>query len=465
MSAKLFEQATIKLINKNYVEACQDFANVLLEDPNNAMAWNNRGLCLQALGHPFDAALHHDNAISLSPGASAFLCNRGVCSYLLERYDDAIKFYRRALLEDSTNPEVNMNMGNVMRMRDRIDEAIYHYRQGLKGRPDYMDCKLALSMSLLQAGQYEEGWKTFECRWKTTQLPPRGIPVPPWDGEDLAGKRIMVYSEQGHGDCLQFARYGVTLKERYPAATVFLEVRSQLYRLISTIGTVDGVVIFGDKVPSKLDYVCPMMSMPRLMGTTIETIPVKQAWYHTDETRRAIWRDKLKAFPKKGLNIGICWAGMSRPGRPEADAIDRRRSTALINFAPVMLTEGVNWVSLQQGPPREQVSTPIPGMTIGDWMDEADDFYDTAALIEELDLVISVDTAVAHVAASVGKPTWVLSRFDNCWRWLGRRSDSPWYPTVRQFVQHKPNDWSGLMGDVARSLREFVEVQNAKAAA
>ena len=448
-----FETGTAKLKRGDYSGAAQDFQNELLKNPKNSMAWNNRGICLLRLGHPFDARIHLDKAVELSPNAVEFKNNRGVCSFELGLYDEAIRFYEGTVELSPNHPDAHLNLGNTYRLMGKNDKALEHYRKSAGSKPDYPMGHLCYSAALLEAGMYEEGWKEFEWRWQSGQLIPRGLPVPPWDGEDLTNKKLLIYFEQGFGDVLQFIRYAPLVKKLY-GGTIYVEVRQPLKRLVETVEGIDKVFVFGDKLP-ELDYVIPMLSLPRILKTTMDTIPVKDKWFNIEPYRVELWKQRLKALPP-GLKVGICWAGMSRPDQPEADAIDRRRSTTLESFAPAALVPGVSWVSLQKGPQRSQIEIPPKGMTIGDWMDDADDFYDTAALIEALDLVITVDTAVVHLAASLGKPTWLLSRFDSCWRWLGSRVDSPWYPSLRHYRQEKPGDWKPVMHKVADDLRDFV---------
>jgi hypothetical protein len=223
---------------------------------------------------------------------------------------------------------------------------------------------------------------------------------------------------------------------------------------MKTVPGVDEVVTYGDRMPEQ-DYCCAMLSAPRVCGTTLETIPGPVRYISADKHRIGVWRDRinedLAQFGDR-LKVGICWSGMSRPMQPIADSVDKRRSTALAQWAPIAEVPGVLFVSLQCGAPAEQVKRPPVGMTIADYSEQFDDFADTAALIENLDLVITVDTAVVHCAAALGKPTWMLSRFDGCWRWLGARRDSPWYPTLTQFRQPAPGDWDSVMKEVAAEL-------------
>lgn len=449
---QLTENAIGLLMKGDPAGSTQLFQEILTKDPTIALAWNNRGLALMNLGHPFDGVLNIDKAIELEPNVPEYYNNRGAALFDLGQPEEAVKAYWAALQINPNFSHSLMNTGNALKYLNKLDEALPFYRKAVVADPNHVDAHLNLSFAELAAGNYEEGWKQFEWRWQTDQMPARGLPIPEWDGESLEGKTIIIYAEQGLGDALQFMRYAPLVKANY-GGTVLIEVRSPLTRLAKSLKGIDGVLTYGEKVPDGVDYVVPMMSLPRIMGTTVETIPWGGPYLSADKHRVAIWENKLDEIFPKGPKVGICWAGMSRTSRPAAEAVDRRRSTTLNSFGPLALVPGVNWISLQKGPPTEQVQRPPRGMTIADWTDELDDFYDTAALIECLDLVISVDTSVLHLAAAMGKPTWLLSRWDGCWRWLGDRQDSPWYPTLRQFVQTKPHDWVGIMEEAANELR------------
>lgn len=456
-----YTQVMAAMMRGDYPTAAQEFEEILRKDPKVSFAWNNRGLCLLNLGHPFDATLNIDKAIEVNPTEASYYNNKGACHFEQLETEKALAAYTKAVELVPDFPEPWNNIGNVKKWNGDIEGAIKAYRNAIAGRPDYSDAHLHLAFTLLLHGEYIEGWKEFEWRWKTNQMPSRGLKTPTWNGEPLDGKTLLIYSEQGFGDALQFIRYAPLVKAKY-GGTVLVEVKQPLTRLSKTVEGIDGIITLGDKLP-EIDYIIPMMSLPRILGTTVETIPNTVPYFKVDKDKTDSWDATLDKLPP-GVRVGICWAGMSRPGSPEADNVDKRRSTTLNAFAPVALVPGVSWVSLQKGPPTTQVNTPPKGMTIGDFTEDMFDFYDTASIIEKLDLVITVDTAVVHLAAALGKPTWVLSRWDGCWRWLGNRSDSPWYPTVKQFVQSSPGDWGSVMAEVSVALRQFVKERNSKPA-
>jgi len=209
----------------------------------------------------------------------------------------------------------------------------------------------------------------------------------------------------------------------------------------------------GDVVPP-FDVYCPLMSLPLACGTTQVTIPADVPYLFANPDAAAHWREHLA--DRQGLRVGLCWAGDPRPDQPDSHALDRRRSLPLAAFTPLASIPGVAFVSLQKGPPAAQAASPPPGLALHDWTEGLEDFADTAALVAALDLVITADTSVAHLAGALGKPVWILNRFDACWRWLMGRTDSPWYPTARLFRQPTPGDWDSVIAAVATALRELV---------
>jgi len=458
------DEAISLLNSQKQVEAVQKFTDILYQNDKISLAWNNRGLGLLQLGHPFDAILNVEKAVALEPDSAEFMVNLGACYAESEKMDDAITWYQKSIARNPTIAQTQMNMGNALKYKGCPEEALTYYRKCVELDPAYVDGHLVRAFGELNVGNYKEGWEEFEWRWKSNQLVPRGLALPDWQGEDLNGKILLIYSEQGHGDTLQFIRYASVVKEKYPDCKIWVEVRQPLARLVATVAGVDRVLTYGEEVPlTDCNYCVAVMSLPRICGTTMATIPWSGPYFKADKFRSGLWNEKLKAMPP-GMLVGVCWAGMSRPGRPQADAIDKRRSTTLEMFAPLAKVNGISWVSLQKGQPRDQIVRPPAGMTIGDWSEEFDDFFDTAALINNLDLVITVDTAVVHLAAGLGKPTWLLSRWDGCWRWLNNRPDSPWYPTARVFGQPGPHQWAPMMENVASALREYVQMYSQKAA-
>jgi hypothetical protein len=271
----------------------------------------------------------------------------------------------------------------------------------------------------------------------------------------LGGKSILLLGEQGFGDVLQFCRYAPMVAGL--GARVILAVPATLCRLLSSLPGVDHVVSQDDVLPA-FDVHCPLMSLPMAFATTEKSLPAQVPYLAADPHAIASWNSIIpspsaRGDGESGLRIGLVWAGAHRPEQPHAAAVDRRRSMALAQMAPVFAAPGNVFVSLQLGPAAAQVdAAPFPLLDVADRLT---DFADTAALVAALDLIITVDTAVAHLAGALGKPVWLLSRHDACWRWGRDRTDSPWYPTMRLFRQTIPGDWAGVMQRVAEALPEF----------
>lgn len=452
---QMFESAMLHAQQGQIPDAIVQMQKVLELNPNHLQAWNNRGLFLLQLGHPFDAIMNIDRAVAIGPGVAEYYNNRGAALMELSRYPEALADYDRALALKQFEHAHN-NRGNVLAQLGRPKDAQDAYRAAIRCNPDYVDAHLNLSFQLLDEGNFEEGWKGYEWRWRSNQLVQRGLNLPPWQGERSASPEagLLIYAEQGFGDALQFMRYAALAKQKF-GGKVYVEVRASLARITASMKGIDGVVVFGEKIPENITHCVAMMSLPLIMGTTVETIPNETPYLFADEHRIATWREKLKALPP-GFKVGVCWAGMNRTSQPAAASIDARRSTTLAAFAPLAVIPGVSWVSLQKGSPAEQVQKPPRGMVIMDRTEELDDFYDTAALMKCLDLVVCVDTAPVHLSAALGVRTWMLSRFDGCWRWMGPRRDSPWYPTLTQYRQPSPGDWGSVMQDAAKDLRKLV---------
>jgi hypothetical protein len=301
---------------------------------------------------------------------------------------------------------------------------------------------------LLSLGDLRPGFDEYRWRWQVNGFQPAIARLrPPWEGQDLAGKSILIYGEQGFGDHLQFSRYvpqvAATAKR---AAFVTEPALASLFRR-----AFPGVEIStGVEDEAAFDFQAALMDLPSAFGTTLETIPAQIPYLAADPAKAAHWLERLAGHG--GLKVGLVWAGDTHAGRPAGAAVDRRRSLRLDQFAPLSQVKGVTFVSLQKGAPAAQAASPPAGMRLVDPTAELRDFSDTAALIEGLALVIAVDTAVAHLAGALAKPVWILSRYEGDWRWLNGRADSPWYPTARVFHQRASGAWDEVVDRVATEL-------------
>jgi hypothetical protein len=438
---------------------------ILLAKPDFTPAWNNRAAIIGQLGQPFDAIMNYDRAIAIDPEAFEFYNNRGAACMDLDLFDRALEDLSTAIMKGGRIPEIYNNRGACYARLGNIEEALKEYKTATEVGPEYVDGHLGYAFQLLKLGRFEEGWKEFEWRWKSSQQPARNLSYPEWAGEHSQSKDdiLLLYGEQGMGDIIQFMRYASRVK-MYWQGQVYLEVRHPVFRLAQTMKGVDRVISFGEMLPDGIVATAPLMSLPRILWPSFDTIPSKCPYIYADKHRVGLFADQLKLMPP-GMLVGICWSGMNREHNQVASAIDKRRSLNLSAFASVAQTPNISWVSLQMGPPAAQVKTPPKGMCIGDFTADFYDFFDTAAMIENLDLVITVDTSVAHVAGALGKPVWMLSRFDGCWRWGIDKEDTPWYPSMRIFNQKRMGDWDEVMERVAKELQLLAKDWKQQAAA
>jgi len=423
--------------------------------PNTPHILTNLGIALSRLGRWEDAAA----ALTQAGAIPEALSNLSAVLAQLGRAEEAEAQARAALALRPGYGEALNNLGIALYHQRKIDAAIATYRQAIADAPDFAQAHFNLSLALLTKGDWEDGWREREWRLKggVGNLGSRQHSRPEWDGSPLAGKTILLYGEQGYGDSLQFVRYALLMAAQ--GGKVVLEVPKPLVRLFSGLPGIDKVVATGDKPPPH-DLRFALMSLPRLFPTIPACPPLKV-------------EPKDFVLPP-GRKIGLVWAGDARAHDPLAQATDRRRSLDPALLAPLLELPGIVWVSLQKRtPPHPPAPSPAYGRggehalpllplpqagegrgegNFIDLMGPMRDFADTAALVAQLDLVISVDTAVAHLAASLGKPVWILSRFDGCWRWGQDGETTPWYPTARLFRQTSPGDWAEVIGRVRAAL-------------
>ncbi|HEY0837851.1 MAG TPA: hypothetical protein VGE72_28300, partial [Azospirillum sp.] len=333
---------------------------------------------------------------------------------------------------------------NAARDLGRLAEAVAGH-----GRADRLSggeptVRWNYALALLLAGRLQEGFAAHEARWRARGFPtaPRGLPQPLWQGEDIADRTILLHEEQGRGDAIQFARYAPLVAAR--GARVVLEVGEDLVGLMRTLPGVDTVIARGEDVPP-VDVQCPLLSLPHAFGTTLATVPANVPYLAADPARAAGWRRRLAG---DGLKVGLVWAGNP------AFAGDRDRSPGLVALLPLLDVPGVRFYGLQLGPGREELADRALPAAFTDLAPHVADFMDTAAIMDNLDLVISSCTSPAHLAGALGRPVWVLLSAVPDWRWLMGRVDSPWYPTARLFRQPRPGDWAAVVAEVRAALLE-----------
>jgi hypothetical protein len=341
------------------------------------------------------------------------------------------------------------NLGMALKTQGQFDAAIDAYDRALARSPDDPQIRLNRAIALLRAGRLREAWPDYECRLRLPGQPPpvASSPILPCLSAlgEVAGLRILVTHEEGFGDTLQFVRYVPLLVAR--GAIVRAVLPQPLRRLLA--GQLD-LLPDGATLPPH-DYHCPFFSLPRVFETELDTIPAAAAYLAAPPGLAEYWAPRLP--PPRGLRVGLVWAGQARPWLPGFIGLDRRRSLSLAALAPLAGIADIDLISLQKGPASAQ---PVPpGLTVHDLTADITDFADTAGIIANLDVVVSVDTAVAHLGAAMGKPVFLLDRADSCWRWFSGRDDSPWYPSLTIFRQPTMGEWAPVVSSVADALRAW----------
>ncbi len=428
-------------------EAERLLRQVLAVNPGHPDSLHLLGAIAYRTGRQDLAVVLIRKAVAINPGDASVHSSLGNLLLQQGRLDEAVACYRKAVGLRPDFSEALNNLGNALRAQKRLDEAIASYRRALDLRPDDPEVHYNLGMALLASGDLPAGWEEHEWRWKTPQLSNarRDFPQPQWRGEAADGRTLLVHAEQGFGDTLQFCRYAPLAAAR--GLRVILEAPKPLVRLLRSLTGVDRIVTQGEALPP-FDLHCPMLSMPLALGTTLATVPGDVPYLHADAAQVAGWRTRLAALESRGPRIGLAWAGNPRSQLLAAAAIGRWRSIAPQRLAPLFELPGLRYFSLQKDGPAAPAHLPMT-----DFMGEMEDFADTAALVANLDLIVSIDTSVVHLAAALGKPVWLLDRFDPCWRWLVGRRDSPWYPRLRLYRQPQPGDWDVVLAEIARDLR------------
>lgn len=448
--------------------ALECFDRILARRPELAPTHNARGNTLRRLERFDEAIAAYKRAISLAPNHVEPHVGLGNVLKDLNRPEEAAASYQRALAIDPKLIPAHNSLGSAYQKQGRWDEALACYGRAIELRPDHPESHWNRSMVLLLKGDFERGWEEYEWRFKCRDFPggPRAFDKPRWEGTPNVGfavrtnaeavrtanptqegRTILLHAEQGLGDTLQFVRYAAAIKRL--GYRILVETQPELADLLRTIEAIDDVIPRGPRgqpLPP-FDLHAPMLSLPLLMGTTVATIPADGPYIHADAPRVAKWRERLRG---DGPAVGLVWAGS--PRHPN----DRNRSIPLELFRPLLAVPGVRLFSLQKGPAREQLARAGVNdpdyRAITDLADELPDLSEAAAAVAALDLVITVDTLMAHLAGAMARPVWTLLPFDPDFRWLLGRDDSPWYPTMRLFRQRTAGDWAEAFGRVAYAL-------------
>lgn len=421
-----------------------------LTSSDASVAWFEMGGRALERGALPDAVSCFSNALHSGLVAPAVYNNLGNAYWMSGKLDEAIGAYSMALQRDPKSPAILTHLGVAFMDARMVAAAAACFDLAIVLAPHYPSAHWNRGLLSLLTGNYELGWADYEWRWKLPRVQartPKKLP-PRWDGEALSGEKVLVCAEQGLGDTLQFVRFVPEIIKR--GGRPILICQPELKSILSTDSSFGIVACAHDPVP-RADYFAPLLSLPAILrvgGRVTTTQP-----YLTAEPDKVVhWRSRFSNL--RGLKIGLVWAGAARGDDVLASSIDRRRSMSLAQIAPLVRVPGCSFVSLQKGPPQQEI--PDSNVPIIDLGPELNDFSDTAAVVANLDLVISVDTSVVHLCGALGRPIWMLSRFDGCWRWLLDRPDSPWYPTLRIYSQHRPQDWDVAIRAVVSDLQDLV---------
>ncbi len=424
-------------------EALANYDRAIALEPGFAQAHNNRGALLKEMDRPLEALASLDRALSLQPSYAEAHNNRGNALLRLNRTQEALAAYDAAIALRPGYAEAHGNRGNALKDLGRLEEALESYDRAIALDPAFARAYCNKALLLLLKGDFTGGWPLFEWRWKDTLRPEASrFAQPAWAGGPLAGQTLLIHPEQGYGDILQFCRYAL-LAER-AGAQVVLESPRSLVPVLSTLRGDFTVVERGGPLPP-FTLRCPVMSLPLAFGTRVETIPAEVPYLFADEAKRAAWREKLG--PRSKPRVGLVFSGKKE------NSNDHNRSLPLEALAPLFGLP-LEFHSLQKEVREADQEALLRLPQLRDHQKELADFSDTAALIAEMDLTLSVDTAAAHLAGALGKPVWVLLPRWPDPRWLLGRADSPWYPTAVLFRQGAIGDWDSVMAEVISRLRE-----------
>ena len=437
----------LKLALRYHREGNLDYAkyvyqHVLGIDPQNADALHLLGVSVYQ-SEQYDIAINLiTQAIQIDSTKPLFFTNLGNAFQKQGKLEKSAQAYQKAIQIQPDYAEAYFNLGNSLREQGKLKESTQALQKAIQIQPDYADAHFNLAMLLLLQGQFVEGWEKYEWRWDSSlQSQKRNFKRPLWDGTSLSGKSILIYAEQGFGDSIQFARY----IDLFPdTATIIVACQPELKSLLKSIDRIGTLVTKGEDIPN-FDFHAPIVSLPHIFGTVLETIPAKIPYLYPDKNSDF----EILSDDERDLKVGITWAGSP------THINDRNRSISLNDFKCLLDIEGCEFFSLQVGEHHRDIKQCGYSRIIKDLGKQFTNFHHTASVILQLDLVISVDTAVAHLAGALGKPVWTLLPFVPDWRWMLNRSDSPWYPSMTLFRQRKRGDWHSVFQEIRLILTQY----------
>jgi tetratricopeptide (TPR) repeat protein len=438
--------STALLGQKKYDEAIAAARRAVELQPKRHETHNALGMALFGAKRYDEAVEAFRDVLQLAPNEHSAFNNLAAAYEMVGKIDEWVKIFEAQVRDWPDDVDAIDTLATVYRNIGRVPEAIALAEKAIQMKPDFAEAHFNHAMSLLTAGRYKEGFAEYEYRWhcKDFATGPRELGRPHWDGSDPAGKTILVTTEQGYGDVLQFSRYLPILADR--GAKVLVESWPILTDLVKGVRGVAGVAEAGSLIPEFDEHVA-LLSLPHLFGTTMETIPQNVPYMSADAERLARWKQRIDSEAAGQFKVGLVWGGRPKP--------DPRRSTTLEALGPLAQVPGVAFFSLQKGDPVEQLRDPPRGMKISDLGADCDDFADTAAAVQNLDLLISIDSAPAHLGGALGARTWTMLPLSCDWRWGVNRDDCPWYPTMRLFRQPGPRDWDSVVATMKGELEKI----------
>jgi len=447
----LHDQARSAVASQDFESAIQLYDQAIALNPFHAEAYYKRGNVLKNLGRLHEAIESYDQAIKLKPDYAYAYCNRGVVQQTLGFIDRALSSYDQAVAHDPTDAMTYYNRALLLQECSRWDEVLQSYDRAVAIDPTFADAQFNRSLALLYCGDFERGWPSYEWRWINAQRlglgEPREFNRPLWRGEEsIAGKRVLLHSEGGLGDTLQFCRYAPLIADR--GATVYLEVQEALADILANLDGVAQLIVKGNALP-EFDYHCPLLSLPLACKTTLETVPIRPNYLNCNgiDLPRTHSYAQIEGRPR----VGLVWSGNPN------NANDRRRSVRLADWIEYLPPQ-FEYFRLQREVRDEDKVALEANPFIASKDEDVQDFVRIAALCKSMDIVVSVDTSLAHLSGALGQRTWILLPFVPDWRWLRDRDDSPWYPSVKLFRQTSPGDWRGVFERIASDLRREFRV-------
>lgn len=456
-----YEKAFIQLAivhrqQNNIDKAYAIFRKILSDAPQNITALRECAKTLSQADRLDEAAIYFERALQIEPDHMHTQFDLANIYNMLNKMDEALFLYKELVSNHPQMSELIYNYAYALKKVGRVEESISYYKKALQLKPNYANAHFSLGLGYLTLGDFKHGWQEYEWRWASYGESSKKFDKPIWNGSDLHGKRIFVYAEQGLGDTFQFIRYLKLLKS--DGAYIIFQTQNALKPLLSLCHYIDELVIQGQQNLPYFDTHIALMSLPLVFDTRLETVPSEIPYICADEKLVDYWKEQLSADTH--LKVGICWQGNAHYRTQALRHTVAAKSVSAALFAPLADVKNVSFYNLQKINGEDQLANLPEGFILHSFGPDFDEshgrFMDTAALIKNLDLVITIDTSICHCSAALGANVWLLLPTPADWRWMLERTDTPWYPNMRLFRQKKPGDWHSLMLEVRDALQEYV---------